>query len=194
MQDYEYRTSTQTEINLGETIKMAVKAPAVADRIFRTVTDADSYIHDNYNSAIAGLVLTVIDDGPNNGVYFVDSEIIGGVRELVLRKLTSAHEVVPYASEVVPGIIQIATLEEAKEGENHEKAITPHTLRDSTYFVYDQVITSDVWVIEHNLNRFPSVTVVDSANSELFGEIRYISTDILQIIFNVPVSGKAYLN
>lgn len=70
--EYEYKTKMQSEITWGETFKMSVKAPLIADRIFKTFSDANKYIHDNRNSAIRGLILTVIDENDNKGLYFVD--------------------------------------------------------------------------------------------------------------------------
>lgn len=74
MASYEYSTALQSNLNWGESFRMAVKAPAIADRIFKTWDDANEYIHDKFNSAIAGLVLSVIEDDINkNGSYFIDS-------------------------------------------------------------------------------------------------------------------------
>lgn len=73
MASYEHTTTFQSNLNWGETFKMTVKAPAIADRIFKTWDDANKYIHDRGNSAIAGLNLSVIDDSDRNGVYFIDS-------------------------------------------------------------------------------------------------------------------------
>lgn len=191
--DYEHKTVMQSDINWGESFKMAVKAPAIADRIFRTYDNANAYIHDNYNSAIAGLVLTVIDDGERNGVYFVDSVTHDGQGELVLVKLSLPTEM-PYATEEEPGVIQLATLQEAIEGENTNKAITPSTLRAVTNFVFTQASISNTWNIQHNLNKYPSVTVVDSGNTVWYGEVKYIDLNNIQIKFNQSISGKAYLN
>jgi len=71
----EYQTNQQSNINWGETFKMAVKAPAVADRIFETYDDAESYVNDISSSAVAGINLTVIndDDGTKNGIYYVNN-------------------------------------------------------------------------------------------------------------------------
>lgn len=61
-------------------------------------------------------------------------------------------------------------------------------------YVHDQGVPSDTWVIEHGLNKFPAVTVVDSANSEVIGEITYNTIDTVTITFSGAFSGKAYLN
>jgi len=78
----------QTNITLGESIKMGVKAPALEDRIFDTWSDANIYIHDENSSAVNGLVLTVINDGENNGGWFVDKVETGNNQyELTLTRI-----------------------------------------------------------------------------------------------------------
>ena len=61
-------------------------------------------------------------------------------------------------------------------------------------FVYVQATSSDVWEIEHNLDKYPSVTVVDSGGSVVVGEIVYINKNNVRITFTSAFSGKAYLN
>lgn len=61
-------------------------------------------------------------------------------------------------------------------------------------FVYTQSTSSDVWMIQHNLNKYPSVTVVDSGNSVVTGEVVYIDKNNIQITFTSTFSGKAYCN
>lgn len=61
-------------------------------------------------------------------------------------------------------------------------------------FVYTQSTSSDVWMIQHNLNKYPSVTVVDSGNSVVTGEVIYIDKNNIQITFTSTFSGKAYCN
>lgn len=64
---------------------------------------------------------------------------------------------------------------------------------DLTYN-YNQGTPSDVWEITHNLKKYPSVTVVDSANTVVYGEVVYDDLNRLHIIFSSEFSGKAYLN
>lgn len=61
-------------------------------------------------------------------------------------------------------------------------------------FVYNQATSSDVWEIEHNLDKYPSVTVVDSGGSVVVGEIVYIDKNNIRITFTSAFSGKAYFN
>ena len=61
-------------------------------------------------------------------------------------------------------------------------------------FVYNQNTTSLSWSIQHDLNKFPSVTVVDSAGTVVIGEINYIDANNLTLTFSAAFSGVAYLN
>ena len=66
-------------------------------------------------------------------------------------------------------------------------------IEDKT-FVYTQAVSSDVWEIKHNLDKYPAVTVVDSGNSVVIGEIVYIDKNNIRITFISAFSGKAYFN
>ena len=76
--------------------------------------------------------------------------------------------------------------------------MTSPIIGDITY-THNQSSTSDTWTITHNLNRFPSVTVIDSTNTVVIGTIVYNSANQLTITFfegrsALAFQGKAYLN
>lgn len=75
-------------------------------------------------------------------------------------------------------------------------AQTSQTLNiiEDKHFVFTQNVASDLWYVVHNLNKYPSVTVVDSGQNVVIGEVSYIDENTLQIEFTAPFSGKAYLN
>ena len=68
-----YVFDKQSNEGWGITLKMSGKAPAVAKRIFDTYEHALSYVNDVNDTAIEGLVLSVVADTDDalNGVYFV---------------------------------------------------------------------------------------------------------------------------
>ena len=70
-----YVFDKQSNIGWGLTLKMPSKAPAVAKRIFDTLAHAQEYIDDVKDTAIEGLVLSVVADTDTalNGAYFVKS-------------------------------------------------------------------------------------------------------------------------
>ena len=61
-------------------------------------------------------------------------------------------------------------------------------------FIYTKGTPDKVWDITHNLGKYPSVTIVDSAGSVVMGDITYTSKSAIKITFSAAFSGKAYLN
>lgn len=61
-------------------------------------------------------------------------------------------------------------------------------------YIHRQQTAAAVWTITHNLGRFPSVTVVDSADTQVVGDVDYIDENTLTVSFVAPFSGSAYLN
>ena len=74
----------QVNYGWGLTLNMTGKAPAISKRIFDTLADAQAYVDDANDSAIAGLQLSVIADTDTNknGIYFVSK--IGTASEVGL--------------------------------------------------------------------------------------------------------------
>lgn len=66
-------------------------------------------------------------------------------------------------------------------------------VNDKTYD-YTQSTASATWTIQHNLNKYPSVSIVDSGGNVVMGEITYTDVNNLTITFSASFSGKAYLN
>ncbi len=63
------------------------------------------------------------------------------------------------------------------------------------HYVHSQGLPESVWYINsHGLEKYPSVTVVDSAESVVVGQVEYIDLDNIRITFNAGFSGEAYLN
>lgn len=61
-------------------------------------------------------------------------------------------------------------------------------------FIHDQMVAADVWTISHNLGRFPSVAIVDTAGSVVIGQVVYVDDATVRVSFSAPFSGRAYLS
>ena len=61
-------------------------------------------------------------------------------------------------------------------------------------FVFTQGTPIYQWDITHDLNKFPSVSVVDSFNEQVIGSVDYITKNRLTVTFASPFSGQAYCN
>lgn len=64
---------------------------------------------------------------------------------------------------------------------------------DKTY-VFSQNVPATTWYVQHNLNKYPSVSIVDSGNNMVIGNVTYIDTNNLTIDFSAAFSGQAYMN
>lgn len=62
------------------------------------------------------------------------------------------------------------------------------------HFVHTQNSASSSWSITHGLNKYPSVSIIDSGNNIVVGDIEYTSLNTLTLRFSASFSGKAYLN
>lgn len=93
------------------------------------------------------------------------------------------------------GIVRLATEQEAKDGQRADNVvITPYTLNKTITYTHEQGEASNEWIINHNLNRTPSITVVDSANNVIECAEQYIDMNTVKLYFNGSFKGKAYLN
>ena len=61
-------------------------------------------------------------------------------------------------------------------------------------FIFNQPTPQVTWTINHNLNKFPSVSVVNTNNILMYGDTTYVDKDNIIITFSAGFSGKAYLN
>lgn len=75
-----------------------------------------------------------------------------------------------------------------------DNKISTISIQAGQTYVHTQSQAADTWTIKHNLNKYPSVSIVDSANSIVVGEITYINKNELIVGFTGAFSGKAILN
>lgn len=141
------------------------------------------------SSSVAGAYTTVKQLAPNHLVYVgivVRSHPTQGVIEVNIQngyELYEIHDV----SINSPQDNQVLAYDSGT-GLWVNQAQTPET------FVYTQGSPSNTWNITHTLNKFPSVSVVDSANNEVEGDVHFVDQNNITITFSSSFSGKAYLN
>jgi hypothetical protein len=61
-------------------------------------------------------------------------------------------------------------------------------------YVHPQDQASAIWTVQHNLNKFPSVTSVNTNNIEMYGEVVFNDLNSLTINFSAAFSGRAFIN
>ena len=58
-------------------------------------------------------------------------------------------------------------------------------------FVHIQSVPASVWVVEHNMEGYPSVTVIDSGNSQVEGDVIFDSVNQVTLQFSSAFAGTA---
>jgi hypothetical protein len=61
-------------------------------------------------------------------------------------------------------------------------------------YEHQQAVPSSTWVITHNLNAHPSVTVVDTSGTVWASGVNYDSPNQITITHSAPFAGSCYLN
>lgn len=91
--------------------------------------------------------------------------------------------------EVASGTIAVDTTPEV-----NVYAFEPRVIGDpfETY-VHDQLAPATQWTIEHDLGREPSVQIVDSAGTQVYGDVTHVDLNTVQLDFSAPFGGRAIL-
>ncbi len=64
----------------------------------------------------------------------------------------------------------------------------------SAFYVHNQPVAADTWLINHNLGFRPSVAVYDSGSQKVEADVSHPSVNTASIVFAVPIAGFARLN
>ena len=152
---------------------------------------------------ITTLTLSVTDRGNQNTVAFLDylvgSDILIGEQNEI--STFGQYDVVSYT--VNAGDATYYDLVVNYKGGNGVLTIDKYydimnfvlaaDAEDKT-FVFTQGAPAVQWTVQHNLNKFPSVSVVNNNNIVINGEVTYIDANNVQLNFSAGFAGKAYLN
>lgn len=114
------------------------------------------------------ITLAIADDYISNNILDVISGSADGNEELIIRKAGIFNQKIKYISNA------------ATTGDK--------------FYLFDNPVASTVWNINHNQNKYPSVTIVDGSNNVIYGNILYVNVNNLTITFATAISGKAYIN
>jgi hypothetical protein len=91
-----------------------------------------------------------------------------------------------------PGLLGSNNFQESTISIDLDFAYIKEEIRD--YYLHDQQVASTTWTVTHNMNKYPSINIVDSSNDIIMGDVKYNSLNQLTITFTANISGKAYLN
>lgn len=166
-------TDKQSNMSWTITWKAAGRYPIVADRIYDTLADAQAYVDDlsATASAIPGLVLSVVNDEKNNGIYFVQS---------VAKDADT------------PGVLVKAGTGEKLTATTYEEALALAIADNIGAVVYVSTETekgkAGLYVItgEGAIERLGTTT----ATGDLSGDVANLKTDVATLKGGVSVTGS----
>ena len=114
------------------------------------------------------------------------------------QNIKAEYTVLSYADNADPAFIDITVLPTVPSGTlvnnsyyMFSKAVT---VEADAHYVHQQAAASTVWNVTHNLDKKPSVSIVDSGDTKINGQVDYIDANTLRITLSAPTSGKAYIN
>lgn len=67
-------------------------------------------------------------------------------------------------------------------------------LGSDAYYLHAQNVPATDWTIDHNLNKYPAITVIDSGGTVVLGQIDHVSTAQAIVRFSVAFGGQAFCN
>lgn len=70
----------------------------------------------------------------------------------------------------------------------------PAIISGGVSYRHIQSVPAATWTIAHLLGKYPSVTIVDTAGSQVIGDVRFLSQSTVQVSFSTAFSGEAYCN
>lgn len=68
------------------------------------------------------------------------------------------------------------------------------SLSSDANFVHNQILSSTSWTVNHGLNKYPSVILIDNDGYEFDAIIRHVDTNNVIITVSPATSGKAIFN
>ena len=157
-----------------------------------SVNQLANYIIDN----IGGTTLTV-------PIFFDVVNPLTGVIQTTLVDSIMTQDVNPNGTTLtiagtlsVTGAIQDSTASPGAQAQILSSTVTGTRWVDftSSTFIFTQGVSATTWNITHNLNKFPSITVIDTGNTVVTGEYIYIDSNNVTLTFSAGFAGKAYLN
>ncbi len=113
--------------------------------------------------------------------------------------VTVTEEPSPRVAVDVAGAANVATVEIRVPGPAGPKgdkgdpgSVAPGT--GDAHYVHAQNTPTNLWTVTHNLAKRPSVTVFDSAGTQVEGDVTHLDTSTLTIAFAFPFGGTVFLN
>ena len=140
-----------------------------------------------YNAGDQGAVVYDTDQDKLYAWTGNDWVDFGGVTNVQVDQINAAYD------NIVTSVDLVSTATDLSITINRQNAAPITDFRKYAH-THTQTLSSATWSVTHNLGKYPSVSIVDSAEEEVIGEVQHTDANTLVIRFSAAFSGKAYLN
>lgn len=178
---YQYKTSGLTNGTMGITFS--------SGSTFQNATSikVNKYIYGETDSienlldifALSKILIVDMEDQDNYGVYNTTTVTQDGSTDFYDIAISQEKANGSFTNEKFYAIISIGG------GSDKHSAFSDY---------YEVAQATNPWVVTHNLNKFPSVTVVNRNGVEVQAKVTHDSNNQVTITFSGDTAGKAYFN
>lgn len=143
-------------------------------------------------SGVIALNLTATTDSttqPAGVTYEVTENINGaGQNKYSIEIPHNSPDATLDLADITPAITPVTTYSYATQQYADDAAVT------ATTFTFNQESPTATWSITHNLGYKPGVSVVDTSDTVVYGDVDYTDLNVLVVTFTQSFAGKAYLS
>ena len=150
------------------------------------------YIIDNLNGA--NLTVPIFFDTVNPTTGLVETTLVDSI---MTQNANPGGTTLTIAGTLsVTGAFRASDGKTGSQGQVLASTVTGTAWVDNVQstFEFTQGVPATTWNIQHNLGKFPSITVIDTGDTVVTGEYTYIDNNNVTLTFSAGFAGKAYLN
>lgn len=159
--------------------------PLILDNSYVVKIRLRFYSDDTAHESLA----IVQQDG--SALYYFDTDLITGFDNVEVFVYLEKED---KKADIYSFTIKVDLSEADKKSSGERIPIVKRDELEATK-IFIQSVASSRWTILHGMNKYPSVTIVDSSGQKVEGaDVVYISRSKIEIFFSASFSGKAFLN
>ena len=153
-------------------------------------------------TAITTIQLSIVDKAAQNVVKFIEYLVGNNVLIGEQNNISTFGHFTIDSYTATAGSANLYTLNLTNIGGNgnitdkllYDFAVFTLSSQGTPTFQFTQGAPATTWNIQHNLGKFPSITVIDTGNTVVNGEYTYTDNNNVVLNFSAAFAGKAYLN
>lgn len=160
-----------------------VNFSAISSWMLSTFAKTGKDVHEFYTAPLIGSTVLVTNAGnPSNWAIYLWNSSTKNVLEPTFYNI---------------GLTYISGSGKITDGDDYFISLLRYDIASKSpdkNFVFTQAAAKSLWIVNHNLNKYCSVSVVDTAGTTIYGGIEYNSLNQVTITFSAPFSGQAFCN